>query len=664
MASSLTAFGSADQLGSQWPAGLQYNPRESKYVYSVSNAFQISALAHVHVIDIDVPQVGSVPNVMSLTLPVMRNLPLESRIYFFYVTNSTAGDQLTFIPVALSGNTVNGNAVSFTFVLSGSPELYIALGVQDNYIIHAFGRNNPGPTNLGLPTEYYDYNEEIFPIVGPTYSDLLFTAATKDLYAGNGSVAASVTVVTGMEGFLSREIPVPTQLFRGYRCNTTGMYLVNPQFEARLYYTAGADASNLGALQANFLEFNADGSYSKASTAPAFVPFRSVPDPSPVGLAGLLWDATDVTITTSPILNPFGLGNVMCFPDTASFPAAQPIGSNAEVGAFSQASWGGGLYYGFRCNQEGFWGINFHSKTVCDTDNDSLAVGLGSAILVITAGGTLKNYFFGNQVQAGTVGLNPSTIYVADEVKVSLEVGDIVAVGSQWFTAAGIESCPMDDTYLSFLFYGFQPVPNPPLPPEDQIDFRYNTSFLFPMEANKFYVPSFTWDDTSEGTIDPSLIRGNITFVYWADFVTPGPELMLALRSAASSSEPSLAAHAKAALAQVQAANTNPEVYAPMSKPLSGPKATIIQRSRIQEKSLSDRRNIASSSSSSSQQPLFSLSDMERMINQALDARQVRSSPASSSSSSSVASSSSSSSIISAAPPDPKKRKLSISHRK
>ena len=671
---SFTAFGTSDNLPSSWPAGVKYDPNSSRYVYSVSNAFQISALQHVHVIDIDVVPTPPATNTMSLTLPIMKNLPLESRLYFFYVTNSSAGDQLTFLPVSLSGNTVNGNALGYSFILSGSPELYIAIGIADNYIIHAFGKNNPGPTNIGLPTEYYDYNEEIPPIVGPTFSDFLFTPATKDLYAGNASVSAPVTVVTGMEGFLTREVPVPTQTFHGYRCNTTGMYLVNPQIEGRLYYAANAGDTNLGGLQANFLEFNADGSYSKASTAPSFVPFDNrpvIPEP----LAGLMFDFNDTETPAAMFCanEPFaGAIDVGCYQGFAQggtlvYPPGVAIGqSNALLGQIvpNQTFNGDGNFAScFQVLKAGTYEITYHVWGAAEFDAAERQG--GGRVVLLSAAGALKQVY---KAEDGAIGGGTAVIsnfFSADTVKVNIAAGDYVWITTRWGpNSSNFVSGEIYTQRVEFLYLGEFPVPPPAIPELSTIDFRFNSSFLFPMEATKIYVPSFTWDDSSEGILDTAVYRGNLSFVYWAEFATPAPELMLALRSAASSSEPSLAVHAKNALAQVQAANTNPEVFSTMSKPLSGAKASFIQRSRLQEKNLSARQG--SSSSSSSQQPMFTLNDMERMINQALDSREARDPQvvitASSSSSSSSASSSSSSSS-SVRPPDSKKRKISFAKK-
>ena len=466
---SFTAFGTSDNLPSSWPAGVRYDHNSSRYVYSVSASYQIAALQHVHVVDIDLPQILFAPNVMTLTLPIMKNLPLESRLYFFYVSQANPNDQLTFFPVTGSGNTINGNAVSYTFVLTGQPELFIAIGVNDNYIIHAFGKNNNGDSH---PTENYQFSDQIGPLYG-TAPENMFSYATSDMFLGDGAPSLPVTIITGMEGFLTANTVIPTQAFRGWLCNQSGIYIVQPSFVASLLYTIGLTGTMLGPLQAVWLEFNADGSFNDVVASPAFVPFVAEGAPSP----------------------------------------------------------------------------SIHT----------------------------------------------------------------------W---------------------------------------RYNSAFFMPLHAGKFYLPAFTWDSSSTGTIVDGGIDGSLTFVYWAPIPpTPPPTLLSARANSASSS-----------IVAVQAANKNPDVFAPISKGIAGAVAASIQKSRSASAQQGYGRGGSGSSggSPSSIQPLFSLNDMERMINQALDARDSRASVvASSSLISSSASSSSSSSSSSAAgkEPETKKRKTSFAKK-
>lgn len=269
---SFSAFGTADNIPSSWPAGLKYNPQEAKYVFSISNAVEIAALEHVHVVDIDLPQVESIPNVMTLTLPIQANLPLGSRMYFFYVSRSTEGDQLQFIPVSGSGNTINGNAFGYTFTLTGVPELFICLGMNDNYIIHVFGQNNAVDDDE-FPTEFYQLSPLADPLFGTSPSAPFPGAA--DIFPGNGASSAATTVITGMEGFLTPNTPVTAQPFDGYLCNVDGIYLINPTLNAHFDYTVGAapGGTNLGPYLSNWLEFDGAGIIGSAPSTASFIPF-------------------------------------------------------------------------------------------------------------------------------------------------------------------------------------------------------------------------------------------------------------------------------------------------------------------------------------------------------------------------------------------------------
>jgi hypothetical protein len=234
--SNKTAYGTIDNIVSAWPAGIKYSPSSSKYVYSVTNTYQISALSHLHVVDFDLPSVID-PNVMYLTLPVMANLPLESRIYFFYVTHAEPGDMLTFVPVSGSGNTVNGNALYYTFALTGNPELLICLGVNDNYIIQSFGLNNS--TQKAFPTELWEIDVQHAPA---TTNPSFFTDGQT---FGVGPQDACCTlvldppieIVPGMENYL-----IPNQVvtgtegsYAGFLCNQSGWYNISCQ--AKLQYS-------------------------------------------------------------------------------------------------------------------------------------------------------------------------------------------------------------------------------------------------------------------------------------------------------------------------------------------------------------------------------------------------------------------------------------------
>jgi hypothetical protein len=630
---SFTAFGSSDNLPSSWPAGVRYDHNSSRYVYSVSNAYQIAALQHVHVVDIDVPQVLSVPNVMSLTLPVMKNLPLESRLYFFYVTQATKDDQLSFLPVSLSGNTINGNAVSYTFVLTGEQELFIAIGVNDNYIIHAFGKNNPSLDLINhLPTEYWEFHGEVAPIFGPSFEYQAMPSASSDMYNGVAAPLGPTTVITGMEGFITADVPVPTQVFNGFLCNESGLYLVDPQLEARLGYTAvDGVGTNLGPYYANFSEFNADGSFNKHATAPAFVPFESniaptPPPPSSASLRGVNFE-TDADSTALVALAPFGSPTgYLLWPTQPFYPAPTAIGDNSLIASITPNKLVGGTYYGFQCNVAGFWSVNYHSMFASTWADGKLEA---STLMVLDSTASTVKFIFRCGVSQAGAKVPDIPGPIGDTVMLPLDAGDIIMLAGEFQAGGGYAfvSGSYLDANVTFLRIGDYPIAPPaplaPLAPaESTIDWRYNTSFLFALEAGKYYVPSFSWDDSSGGTKGEAVIIGGIAFVYWAPFelppAPPGPfGPFSALRSAP---EPL----AKSLISSVNAANKNPDIFSSLSKSLAGSNAIAIQRSRSQAKPVGSRRGDLPSPSTT--QPMFTLNDMERMINQALDSRDSRAS--------------------------------------
>lgn len=298
--SGFTAFKTSKNLGSSWPAGIQYNSGEAKYVFSVNNTFQISALSHFHVIDIDLPQVGPNPNVMTLTLPIQSNLPLQSRIYFFYVTNSNDGDELRFEPVSLSGNTINGNALGFTFLLSGRPELLMCIGVNSNYVIQAFARNNT-PSSPLIPTVAFNLN--INPPNGPyflpSFNPILSNCI--DMLPGNLAFLNEVEINPGMSGYLRNNTPIPTQPFDGFLCTQSGVYLFDPQINGKITYVASPTATSrgLGPVQANILEFDNTGTPINPPGAPSscYIPLIATTNPTPYDINWQYTTSQFVTLT-------------------------------------------------------------------------------------------------------------------------------------------------------------------------------------------------------------------------------------------------------------------------------------------------------------------------------------------------------------------------------
>lgn len=230
---SFSAYGDSDNLPSSWPAGLKYNPNAAKYLFSSSNAFQIAALEHIHVIAIDVappPPPGF--NVMTLTLPIQKNLPLESRMYYFYVSLSNVDDVLTFIPVSGSGDTINGSPFSWSATLVGTPQLFIALGVNGNYIIHEFGNTHvPLPPIVSDPLNMFKciqpvgssavsvYNYHATIKQGPNQ----LSYYTSDAYNPTFDVD---NYIPGMDNYITPVAAVPISGLPGFIVNHTGLYRI------------------------------------------------------------------------------------------------------------------------------------------------------------------------------------------------------------------------------------------------------------------------------------------------------------------------------------------------------------------------------------------------------------------------------------------------------
>lgn len=242
----MTTFFDASQLMSQWPAGIEHNASESTYVYSVSNTWQINPLDHIHVVAIDEHQVApGVPNVITLTLPVLETLPFSSRIYFFYVSEANAGDELVFIPLSGSGNTVNGNALGYTFTLSGQKQLIFAFGLRSNYIIHNAGFNQySGPavtTRSGVLSKMLYF-------VSPTPGSGLMTnfygttTGLKSMFYPNNN-AMDVLQPFGdvdISSYITRNVAVPTKGVYGFQVNQPGWYHVQLNLEAGIQWDSNA----------------------------------------------------------------------------------------------------------------------------------------------------------------------------------------------------------------------------------------------------------------------------------------------------------------------------------------------------------------------------------------------------------------------------------------
>jgi len=260
----------------RWPDQISYSARDV-YLYSVNPSPQIQALDHVHVVNYDLDV--SAPYTMNLQLPVMNNLPSKARFYFFYVSRCHNGDTLTFSPVSLSGDTVNGVAGPHSFTLTGTKVLFVCVGVKQNYIIHPINNTiAPAVPVNSIPT--VNFNTGIVtPVFGTSPSDIY--AGSADVFPGPSMFSAEQDIITGMEGYLVPNVPVPTQPYEGFQCTQSGIYFVQPSLKVSFDYTVGVSGVCLGFYQACFNEFDASGTYTQFVPAASYIPFTLEVGPTP-----------------------------------------------------------------------------------------------------------------------------------------------------------------------------------------------------------------------------------------------------------------------------------------------------------------------------------------------------------------------------------------------
>lgn len=283
----------------RWPDQISYSERDV-YLYSVNPSPRIEALDHVHVVNFDLDV--SAPYSMTLTLPVMNNLPAKARFYFFYVSRCHNGDTLSFSPVSLSGDTINGVAGPHTFTLTGTKVLFVCVGVKQNYIIHPINNSISPALGSSIPTVNFSYNPGVTPIFGPSPTTPF--AGSSDIFPGTTGFNAALDIVPGMEGFLVPNTPVPTQAFEGFLCTVSGIYLVQPQFLVSFAFTAGLAGTNLGPYYSNWLEYDATGLLVQGTPSPAFVPFTPEANPTASDLSWVYNTANFIPMTAGHIYFP------------------------------------------------------------------------------------------------------------------------------------------------------------------------------------------------------------------------------------------------------------------------------------------------------------------------------------------------------------------------
>lgn len=266
-AGGFTSFLPESFANSKWPAGIS---QDSKSVYkaSVQTSWQINALGEIHVIALDVPHVGPPATIMTLTLPIIEHLPFSSRIYFFYISESVVDDQVTFVPVAGSGNTVNGDLFSYTFTLTGFPQLLIGMAVNGNYIIHNFGANEPSsipppalPALINLPTMQFLDCFYAYPGINPI-------ALTKKTNSGVGlqfegpsiNVGPPIEIIPGMTGFVDQRMPIPGTPFYGFRVNVDGYYDVEIHWRIQVIWNVPSIPVDCHPLYLRMIEYDEFGS--------------------------------------------------------------------------------------------------------------------------------------------------------------------------------------------------------------------------------------------------------------------------------------------------------------------------------------------------------------------------------------------------------------------
>ena len=180
------------------------------YQFSASSTQYLNPDSTYHniVIDSD-PNSGSN---LTLYLPEDRAVVAGSCFWFLFVSQSNAGDKITFLPWD-SLMTVN-QSVSYTFTCSGQKTLLILALVPKtrNFVVHALSAGS----HFGniVPTEVYS---------ALTTADL----AGQFVYIGLDP-ATLVDVIPDMSTYITPLNPNPDTSHPGFVCNVSGWYRVSP----------------------------------------------------------------------------------------------------------------------------------------------------------------------------------------------------------------------------------------------------------------------------------------------------------------------------------------------------------------------------------------------------------------------------------------------------
>lgn len=244
-----TGVPSASMFGAgRWPDQITFNKALSTFLYSVNSSPYIQALDHIHVINYDLD--GADPYTMTINLPIMENLPLGARIYFFYVSRCHDGDQLTFHAVPLSGNSINGILGDYTFTLSGVKTLYMCVGINGNYIIHPFGGIGAPPPPVSSRS---GIQSSMLYFVSPTPQVSFWTdspAGLRSMFYPNSN-AMDVFQPFGdvdISSYFNRNVAVPTKSIYGFQAVQEGWYNINLSFGAAITFDSTAGNNTWGDL--------------------------------------------------------------------------------------------------------------------------------------------------------------------------------------------------------------------------------------------------------------------------------------------------------------------------------------------------------------------------------------------------------------------------------